>query len=632
MDKKIGVIASDIELKNSIIELFAEEVGKEEIIIEVLDPNRMEEQGKILEGRGAKAIIARSGGYLYTVGRVNVPVIHLKITTLDILHAIKTASRYGKDIILLISGMEYFDYAEWKDIINSNVIIERFAIKEEIEGRVSSYLDKKDEVVIVGGGIPCGYARKWGMDYVRIGASKESIYDGINYAKELVDSLYEQKYKNEILKTTLDGVHDAVVAIDQEGRIILFNERAEGLLRKSSKNVMDKSLLEVCPELDFMMDVLKSKTNQYNEIKNLKRVVVTANASILEVEGHVRGVICSFQDITKLQNLEKKIRFEMNKKGLVAKYGFHDIIAHDAVTKETMARAIKIGLTDSTVMIYGESGTGKEMIAQSIHNISDRKDEPFVAINCAALTDSLLESELFGYEEGAFTGARKGGKPGLFELAHEGTIFLDEINSISLNLQAKLLRVLEEKEIMRIGSDHVIPLDVRIIAAANEALKEKVKEGSFRSDLFYRLNILELHIPPLRDRKKDIVPLFKHYLMKLSEDKHEKDIDKTIEERLLGYEWPGNVRELRNIAQRYIMFNELDLDDRNMIQSKEFIKEDEAISDDIIEMKKSIDLKEINKYVEEKVIEMLLSQGMTKTEVAKQLGISRTALWKKSKS
>jgi propionate catabolism operon transcriptional regulator len=166
--------------------------------------------------------------------------------------------------------------------------------------------------------------------------------------------------------------------------------------------------------------------------------------------------------------------------------------------KDTVAKSISIGLTDSTVMIYGESGTGKEMITQSIHNISSRKNEPFVAINCAALTETLLESELFGYEEGAFTGARKGGKPGLFELAHGGTIFLDEINSISINLQGKLLRVLEEKEIMRIGSDRIIPLDVRIIAAANESLKAKVKDGTFRNDLFYRLNILEIHIPPLR--------------------------------------------------------------------------------------------------------------------------------------
>lgn len=625
MDRKIGVIASDAELKSSIIELFREDVERGKIIIEILDPDKMEEQGKILETMGAKAIIARSGGYSYTLGRVNVPVIHLKITTLDILHAIKRAAEFKKEIILVISDLEYFDYEEWKEMISSRLVIERFHFKEEIEDRVAKYLDRREEVVIVGGGIPCSYARQWGMDSIGIGASKESIYEGIAYAEELIDSLYEQKYKNEVLKTTLDGVHDSVIAVDQEGKIILYNERAEELLRKDSREVMGRKLMEVYPELGFMLDALKSRTNQYNEIKYLKRIVIAANISLLEVDGQVRGVLCSFQDITKLQNLEKKIRYELNKKGLVAKYNFHDIIAIDPLMKEAVAKAIKIGMTDNTTIIYGESGTGKEMISQSIHNLSSRRDEPFVAVNCAALYDNLLESELFGYEEGAFTGARKGGKPGLFELAHGGTIFLDEINSISLNLQAKLLRVLEEKEIMRIGSDYVIPLDVRVIAAANEELKDKVREGKFRSDLFYRLNTLELHIPPLRERNMDILPLFKYFLRNLSGEDRDKEITKEVEGKILNYEWPGNVRELKNIVQRYILFDEIELDERDDIYGSSHYDNTKDGQEP------GINLKEINRFVEEKVIEMLLSQGMTKTEIAKQLGISRTALWKKIK-
>jgi len=239
---------------------------------------------------------------------------------------------------------------------------------------------------------------------------------------------------------------------------------------------------------------------------------MTANISLIEMDGEINGVLCTFQDITKLQSMEKKIRFELNKKGMTAKYNFSNLIAKDQIMKVTIAKAMQIGMSDSTALLYGESGTGKEMLAQSIHNISKRKDDPFVAVNCAALTESLLESELFGYEEGAFTGARKGGKPGLFELAHGGTLFLDEINSMPINLQTKLLRVLEEKEVMRIGSDYVIPLDVRILAAANENLKVKINNGSFRSDLFYRLSILELYIPPLRKRKLDIMPLFKNFI------------------------------------------------------------------------------------------------------------------------
>lgn len=616
MDKIIGIIANNNDLKQNIEELFPEDVKQGKIIIDILDSERIEEQGRLLEKKGAKAIIARSGGYRHTIGKVDVPVIQFKINTLDILYALKTASKFGKDLVLVISDLEYFNYEDWKDMINARVIIEKFDSLEAIEGRVVKYASSPLDVVIVGGGIPCGFAQKLGLKYVPISASNESIIEIVMSARALIDSLYEQKYQNEMLTKTLDGVHDAVVAIDRESNIILYNERARETLKRDRQDVIGRNLAEVLPELSFMANVLKAKLSRTNEIINLKRIVIAANTSLLEVDGHVLGALCSFQDITKLQSLEKKIRYELNKKGLTAKYHFEDIIACDPVMKDTVSKAIKIGLTDGTVMIYGESGTGKEMMAQSIHNISSRKNEPFVAINCAALTESLLESELFGYEEGAFTGARKGGKPGLFELAHGGTVFLDEINSVSSALQAKLLRVLEEKEVMRIGSDYIIPLDVRIISAANERLEMKIEEGSFRSDLFYRLSILELNVPPLRERKLDIVPIFKHYLSTLTESSG-LSIDHELEERLKAYPWPGNVRELRNNAQRYVLFGELELDHklpRNNAELKDGI----------------IDLKEIDRYVEGKVIDMLAQEGLTKNEIAKLLGISRASLWNKT--
>lgn len=616
MDKIIGIIANNNDLKQNIEELFPEDIKQGKIIIDILDSERIEEQGRLLEKKGAKAIIARSGGYRHTIGKVDVPVIQFKINTLDILYALKTAGKFGKDLVLVISDLEYFNYEDWKDMINARVIIEKFDSLEAIEGRVVKYASSPLDVVIVGGGIPCGFAQKIGLKYVPISASNESIIEIVMSARALIDSLYEQKYQNEMLTKTLDGVHDAVVAIDRESNIILYNERAKETLKRDRQDVIGRNLAEVLPELSFMTNVLKAKLYRTNEIINLKRIVIAANTSLLEVDGHVLGALCSFQDITKLQSLEKKIRYELNKKGLTAKYHFEDIIAYDPVMKDTVSKAIKIGLTDGTVMIYGESGTGKEMIAQSIHNISSRKNEPFVAINCAALTESLLESELFGYEEGAFTGARKGGKPGLFELAHGGTVFLDEINSVSSALQAKLLRVLEEKEVMRIGSDYIIPLDVRIISAANERLEMKIEEGSFRSDLFYRLSILELNVPPLRERKLDIVPIFKHYLSTLTESSG-LSIDHELEERLKAYPWPGNVRELRNNAQRYVLFGELELDHklpRNNAELKDGI----------------IDLKEIDRYVEGKVIDMLAQEGLTKNEIAKLLGISRASLWNKT--
>nr|WP_312579091.1 sigma 54-interacting transcriptional regulator [Sedimentibacter sp.] len=635
MERKIGIIANNIEIKEAIERLYGDEVNDGKIIIDLLDSKKIYEQGKLMEKKGVKAIIARSGGYFHSIGKVKIPMIQLKISTLDILYAIKTAEKYGEDILLVISEMENFDYFEWKDIISSNVIIKKFNNLEEIEGIIRSNVLEKD-MVVVGGGIPCKIAQENNLNFVCISASDDSIHDAISSAWEIVDSLYEQKYKNEVLNTTLEGVHDAVLAVDKNGKIILYNGRANELLKKDGSIVLEKQLTDVFPELSFMMDVLRDKTNKYNEIIRIKKTVVAANISVLQIDDNILGVLCSFQDITKLQNLEKKIRYELNKKRLVARFKFEDIIANDQIMKDVLARAVKIGMSDSTAMMYGESGTGKEMLAQSIHNLGDRSKEPFVAINCAALTESLLESELFGYEEGAFTGARKGGKSGLFELAHGGTIFLDEINSMSLNLQAKLLRVLEEKEVMRIGSDYVIPLDVRILAAANEELADKIKDGSFRRDLFYRLSVLELRIPPLRERKKDIIPMFEYYLSEYSNMHEVPEIDEKLTNKLLNYSWPGNVRELKNLAQRYIIFGEFDLNEDEIFNPSsdalDFEGCDKQIDRNIdLNCNMSLNIKEINRFVEMKVIDMLEKQGMPKNDIANVLGISRASLWNKSK-
>ncbi len=624
MNKKIGILALNKELKNDIIELFENDVKEGNIIIEVLEPNKWIDQGLRLEKKGVKAIITRSGVFRDLKAVLKVPVIRLKVNTLDILNAIRKASKYSKDILFLLWNGIYFNYDEWKSFLNVDINIERFDETDGIELILKKYFNRKENIVVIGGGMGVSVAKQYDFDTVFLNATKESIYETVTYAKETVENLYKEKYKNEVLRTILDGVHDAVIAVDYNGKIELYNERAKELLKKDTSEVIERNLVDVFPQLEFIVQVLEDKVEMFNEIKFLRDLIIAVNVSIMNVDGQIEGVLCSFQDITKLEKLEKKIRYELNKKGLYAKYKFEDIIHVDPIMKETINKAKIIGKNDSTVIIYGESGTGKEMIAQSIHNISMRNDSPFVAVNCAAISETLLESELFGYEEGAFTGARKGGKLGLFELAHGGTIFLDEINSISLNLQAKLLRVLEEKEIMRIGSDYVIPLDVRIISAANEKLKREIENGSFRSDLFYRLNILELSIPALRKRKGDIIPLFEYLLTELSDEYKKISIDERTKQKLLNYHWPGNVRELRNIVQQYILFNRVDLDETQIVNSDDYIEEG-VIS-------KYIDLKQINNHFEKKIISMLLQQGLSKTDIAKTLGISRASLWNKMNS
>ncbi|EQJ23001.1 AAA domain family protein [Clostridioides difficile P15] len=437
----------------------------------------------------------------------------------------------------------------------------------------------------------------------------------------------------------------------------MYNESAKNMLKVERKCALNKYILDVFPKMEWMLDCLHEKEDvEDRKIRNINNLIVNTRTTLIKVDNSTYGVLGIIQDITKLQNLERKIRFDLNQKGLYARYTFDDFLFKDKLTKEFIEEAKKIGKSDYTTLLYGESGSGKEIIAHSIHNISKRKDRPFVAINCATIAENLLESELFGYEEGAFTGARKGGKRGLFELAHGGTLFLDEINSLSFNIQTKLLRVIEERQIMRIGSDYIIPLDIRIIAATNESLTEKIVMGTFRADLFYRLSSLEINIPPLRDRREDIIPLFNNFVNEVLKDDGLNGINSIDEnfvltkdemDKLYNYSWPGNVRELKTIAQKYVVTGKIKLRQDRDFKTKKLLPNSEVdkfnsettasveVQDESINISKindgkiSIDIKEVNKYVEEKIISMLFAQGLSKNEVAQVLGISRTSLWKK---
>ena len=658
MRKKIGIIASDIELKERIEELYREDVENGTIIIDILNLDLMENQGRILVEKGAQAIIGRGGGYSLVIDTVNVPVIPMNMKSTDLLRAIEIAKKYSKKVVLILGDNEVsFDYVGWRNVISTEITEEWFESKYEIRSKVVKYIDKKDEVVIVGGGLACSFARQYGLDSVFATASDESIREAVEYCKKLLDTLGEEKFNNEVLRNILDGIKDGVIAIDSNGSIILYNESAKNMLKVERKCALNKYILDVFPKMEWMLDCLHEKEDvEDRKIRNINNLIVNTRTTLIKVDNSTYGVLGIIQDITKLQNLERKIRFDLNQKGLYAKYTFDDFLFKDKLTKEFIEEAKKIGKSDYTTLLYGESGSGKEIIAHSIHNISKRKDRPFVAINCATIAENLLESELFGYEEGAFTGARKGGKRGLFELAHGGTLFLDEINSLSFNIQTKLLRVIEERQIMRIGSDYIIPLDIRIIAATNESLTEKIVMGTFRADLFYRLSSLEINIPPLRDRREDIIPLFNNFVNEVLKDDGLNGINSIDEnfvltkdemDKLYNYSWPGNVRELKTIAQKYVVTGKIKLRQDRDFKTKKLLPNSEVdkfnsettasveVQDESINISKindgkiSIDIKEVNKYVEEKIISMLFAQGLSKNEVAQVLGISRTSLWKK---
>jgi transcriptional regulator with PAS, ATPase and Fis domain len=344
------------------------------------------------------------------------------------------------------------------------------------------------------------------------------------------------------------------------------------------------------------------------------------------------GVVSTFENVTKIQQMEQQIRKQIHAKGFVAKYRFNDILTANPHMIELKELAVLYATIDSSVLIEGESGTGKELFAQSIHNASKRSAGPFVAVNCAAIPESLLESELFGYEGGAFTGARREGKQGLFEQAHNGTIFLDEIGEIPKSLQARLLRVLQEKEIMRVGGDKIIPIDVRIISATNRNLEKKIEQGEFRHDLYYRLNVFNLKIPPLRNRKEDIALLAMFFLRKFNVDVDQNSVAPQLNPLLHACDWPGNIRELSNAMERLSLL--AGRPDNNLGWA-EMLKKvlpspvcDDASITVCIDVSRG--LRPAISQVEKAVVTAMLDRfGQDQEIVSKKLGIGRTTLWRK---
>lgn len=367
---------------------------------------------------------------------------------------------------------------------------------------------------------------------------------------ELSNSLENERGLNRQMDAIFNTVHDGIIAITKRSDILQANHAAYKILgmQSASANLLGKKIDDVFPGLSFDTSTRESIIHQFGEM------YLVMNWTDLE-QGHLGSVI-AFQDVTRLQRLEQDFRKRLQVKGLTSRYSEDDIIGCSTAIVKSRSILEKIAKVNRTVVILGESGTGKELFAHAIHNLSDRRGGPFLPVNFAGLPESLAESELFGYEDGAFTGARKGGKAGLFELAHNGTIFLDEIGDASPAIQALLLRVLQERQIMRVGGDRVIPIDVRVVAATNRDLKQLVQEGKFRHDLYYRLFVLPLYIPSLRERRDDIPLLIHHFLQKSSARKF--IVPEVVMNRLISYDWPGNIRELEAAVQYIVSVAEKD--------------------------------------------------------------------------
>ncbi|MFD0826265.1 sigma 54-interacting transcriptional regulator [Neobacillus sp. M.A.Huq-85] len=368
--------------------------------------------------------------------------------------------------------------------------------------------------------------------------SERYIRNIIELQRKLLVAERNAKQMSEHIQNVLGTVDDGILVVNQEGRITVFNHSLAALFHVIAQDVVNKYIEHVMNRRDMIEFIMNGKDDsKFFDINGVDVVIFRS-----QIVGE-NTIVATFKSVHQAFEIEKTAQREMQDKRFYTKYSFHDIIGEHVGMKECKQIARKFALSEHPILIQGKTGTGKELFAHAIHEHSMRKNGPFLAVNCSALTETILESELFGYEEGTFTGAQRGGKKGLFELADNGTIFLDEIGDISLTVQSHLLRVLQEGEIRRIGGGRIIPINVRVITATNKDLQGKIREGSFRSDLFYRLNVLNLSIPPLNERRADIPLLIKHLITKSGKwVKLEQD----VLEYFMQYEWPGNIRELKS--------------------------------------------------------------------------------------
>lgn len=376
------------------------------------------------------------------------------------------------------------------------------------------------------------------MNYAKVVASNHYSFD-LMYAKSR-----RQESQMHILAESLD---EGLIGVNETGDIFVCNKKACQIARISEELTMGKKGEEVFPYIPFYQVLREKKAVPEKIIRLFGTDISLAVVPVVRKENCI-GAFAMLQKFNEQESRQNALRRQMMQKGHYARYTLDDVIGISTAITETKNILRKMAATDSPVLLMGETGTGKELMAHALHQASRRADGPFIAINVAAMPENLLESELFGYEEGAFTGAKKGGRPGLFEFAHQGTLFLDEVEGMSLSMQVKLLRVLQEGEIMRVGGGSIIRVDVRIVAATNESLEEKIQDGSFRKDLYYRLNALTVEIPPLRKRGDDIFLLLDYFMRKMGGDFTLSEGVKTF---LRRHPWPGNIRELQNAVEYF---------------------------------------------------------------------------------
>lgn len=583
----------------------------------VSEANRMVENG-------VKVLVTRAGYIEHLrMADLKVPVIEMPFTLNNITQTCVAASRrYG--CVGLVGTQYMIDQSRMLDsVLGEN-------IKYYLAGTPAEYpraaIQAKNDGVaaLVGGFDETRHAENAGLAKVVITSGSDEVAEALHEAMKIVSQIRAEAKKNEELNTVFDMIGDALILFDGAGNVAQLNHKACKILDVKSENQLGRPLAD--GQLSASVEtVLKTGASIQYDLQECRGKKYACSLNAVKSDNVVSAVVAKLQSVEYIQSIESFTRARLAERGLTAKCRFDKIIGDSPQLREAIRKAKRYSGVDSIVLITGESGTGKELFAQSIHNHSLRANGPFVAINCATLPSSLLESELFGYSEGAFTGAKRGGKVGLFELAHNGTIFLDEIAEIDTSMQAQLLRVMEEKQVMRIGDDKIIPVNVRIITATNKNLRKMVREGKLREDLFYRINVLELHLPPVREREGDARKLLEYMLEMFAERFGRPTLKITPEAmRLLTeYNWPGNVREMSNVAERLTVTNE-----NGIIESREVLdllyQDYEALAPE-----ESGHKQESFQQSDMEIKRVLAQCGGNKTAAAALLNISRPTLYRR---
>lgn len=545
-------------------------------------------------------------------------VVEIPFTVLDVFQTIERAKLHGKSIGVIafapmISGLESFGTM-------MGTTIRFYPLKNENDVKPMVLAAINDNVdIIVGGAVTCHVANQIKIPFAVIENSHESIRQAAQEAKNISLAKQREQTKGNLFRVVLDYAYDGIISVDAKGVITIFNPVAERVTQIAASKAIGQNIKDIWPDFE-LQKVLHTKKEDLAQLLSINNEQVVCNKVPICVNSKIVGVVINFQDVTRLQRMEAKVRRRLFSTGHVASMCFDDIIGTSGQLQKSVSLARDFAQTDSAVLILGETGTGKEVFAQSIHNGSPRNKGPFVALNCAALPEQILESELFGYVGGAFTGANQKGKAGLFEVAHGGTLFLDEIGEMTSMTQGKLLRVLQEKQVMRLGSDRVTPVDVRIIAATNRPLKQLVDQKKFRADLYYRLDVLQLRLYPLRERSEDVIALAQFFL-----DKHTVKMNRKPKftpnalKELTRHTWSGNIRELQNVVERILATLKGTKIDTAIIQ----LHLEDRLDSDINLQLRNAEMEDIRQA-------MVLSRGKH-AEAAKILGISRSTLWRRLK-